>query len=120
MKFQEIHLWPQTPIIADGGRGTVDDNELQRGFTHLITSLSEGNSVVMSSVSFSICLGDMRGKGADVSSPKIDRMSCRMCVDSSCCSVAGSCSLRMAGMLFCPRYLDPSEVSPPSSSVTAE
>jgi hypothetical protein len=50
------------------------------------------------------CFDDMSGNGAEVSSPRIGRISCRMST-RSVLSVGDDCSLSKAGMLFCPRYL---------------
>lgn len=54
----------------------------------------------MSAVNLSRCLEDMRGKGAELSSPRIDRMSWRMWSTPSGWLFGADCSLSRAGMLF--------------------
>lgn len=49
--------------------------EVQTGQTYFITSLSEGNSAEISAVNRSRCLEDMSGKGAELSRPRIERIS---------------------------------------------
>lgn len=64
----------------------------------------------MSEVMRSRCRDDMSGKGAELSSPKMDLMSWRMYSTPSCGSDV--CSRKRAGMLFWPRYRDTSAESP--------
>lgn len=70
-------------------------------YTHFITSRSDGSSEKISCVMRSRCLGDMRGKGAEFSSPKMGRMSRRMSMPSLV-SIGEGWSLNKAGILFCP------------------
>jgi hypothetical protein len=67
-----------------------------------MTSRSEGSSDEMSDVSLSRCREDISGKGAELSSPRRERMSWRITFAS--CGSLDVCSLSRAGMLFCPTY----------------
>lgn len=88
------------PPHADGGT-----NAAHTGQTYFITSRSDGSSAEMSAVSFSRWREDISGKGAELSRPKMERMSCRMLSTPAWRSLGEVCSLSRAGMLFCPRYL---------------
>lgn len=73
-----------------------------------MTSRSDGNSDEMSCVSLSRWRDDMRGKGAESSRPKMERMSWRMVSTPSpsrpgVCVAGEPCSRSRAGMLFWPR-----------------
>lgn len=68
-----------------------------------MTSRSEGSSDETSEVSLSRWREDMSGKGAELSSPRRERMSWRISL-TSWGSFAAVCSLRRAGMLFWPTY----------------
>lgn len=63
------------PRFLTGGKGV-------EWHAHFITSLSDGSSEKISCVMRSRCLGDIRGKGAEFSSPKMGRISRRMSIPS--------------------------------------
>lgn len=67
-----------------------------------MTSLSEGNSLEMSWVILWRWWADINGNGADVSKPRMDRISWRMST-LSFLVMGDDCSRSKAGMLFCPR-----------------
>lgn len=93
---------PERAFYPHSDSGT---NAAHTGQTYFITSRSDGSSAEMSAVSFSRWREDMSGKGAELSRPKMERMSCRMLSTPAWRSLGEVCSLNRAGMLFCPRYL---------------
>ena len=65
--------------------------------SYFMTSRSDGSSAEMSLTNFEMCLEDINGKGAVLSSPRMDCISWRI---FSVGSLGSVCSLRRAGMLF--------------------